>query len=171
MTEIHDVLYPPKDEDKCVSHRRYDAKERLVAWSKRQADHFLLFRVSAFREVTLENGDKLDVPETIECRFSQVDVDPDSAFADVVSYYDADGNVVKGADFDSTACGAYVYTGRELDVETDLRYNRARCYDPTPGRWIDGSPLGYDASAGDLYPYPNMTKTPDSAPGQPEDGK
>jgi len=140
MTEIHNVLYPPKDEDTRVSHRRYDAKERLVAWTARQADHFLLFRVHAFREVALENGAKLDVPETIECRFSQVDVEPDSAFTDV-TYYDADGNIVDGSNVDSTVRGEYVWTGREIDVETKLQYSGARFYDPTPGRWLAGDPL------------------------------
>ena len=76
MTEIHDFLYPPKEQDTRVSRRRYDTQERLVAWSVRQDDHFLVFRVDAFREVTLENGEKLGVPEMIQCRFSEQDIDP-----------------------------------------------------------------------------------------------
>jgi RHS repeat-associated protein len=170
MTEIHDVLYPPKEEDTRVSHRRYDAKERLIAWSTRQVDHFLVFRVNAFCEAALENGDNLDVPETIECRFSQTEVDPELAFADVVTY-DAYGNVVDGSNLDSPARGDYAWTGREFDAEIALQYNRTRCYDPTPGRWITADPLGYDASPGNLYPYPDKANTPDSAPTDvPEDG-
>ena len=74
MSDIHNVLYPPKEHDTCVSHCRYDGKERLIAWSVRDGDHFLVFRVNAFREVTLADGEKLDVPETIQCRFSEQEI-------------------------------------------------------------------------------------------------
>jgi hypothetical protein len=127
MTEIHDVLYPPKEQDPRVSHRRYDGKERLVAWSVRQDDHFLLFRVDAFREATLASGEKLDVPETIRCRFSAQDIDADAAFAEERSVsYDAYGNIETGAEFDPSLAKPYTWAGRELDAETQLQFNRAR---------------------------------------------
>jgi RHS repeat-associated protein len=31
---------------------------------------------------------------------------------------------------------AFAWTGRELDAETGLQYNRVRCFDPFVGRWI-----------------------------------
>src|SRR5262249_26231211 len=49
--------------------------------------------------------------------------------------------------------GRYGWTGRELDVETGLQYNRARYYDPASGRWISEDPLGFDAGDSNLYRY------------------
>jgi RHS repeat-associated protein len=48
----------------------------------------------------------------------------------------------------------YHYTGRELLAEEGLQYNRARCFDPSVGRWMSEDPLGYDNSEGELFPYP-----------------
>jgi RHS repeat-associated protein len=41
------------------------------------------------------------------------------------------------------------------DTEGHLTYNRARHYDPTPGRWLSEDPLGCDADDGHLHPYPS----------------
>ncbi|MBX9660814.1 MAG: RHS repeat-associated core domain-containing protein, partial [Nitrospiraceae bacterium] len=45
------------------------------------------------------------------------------------------------------------WTGRELDAETGLQYNRARYYDPKTGRWTSQDPLGFDAGDSNLYRY------------------
>ncbi len=44
------------------------------------------------------------------------------------------------------------YTGRDLDSETGLYYNRARYYDPTSGRFISEDPIGFDGG-GNFYSY------------------
>ena len=132
MSDVHNVLYPPKEHDTCVSHRRYDGKERLIAWSVRDGDHFLVFRVNAFREVTLADGEKLDVPETIHCRFSEQEIEPNTTFADECSVsHDADSN--------SELNSPYAWAGREVDADTELQYNRARWHDPTVGRWLSAN--------------------------------
>jgi RHS repeat-associated protein len=56
----------------------------------------------------------------------------------------------------------YKYTGRELDSETGLQYNRARYYDATKGRWTSQDPLGFGVDDTNLYRYvanssPNAT--------------
>jgi len=56
---------------------------------------------------------------------------------------------------DSSFRGRYAWTGRELDVESDLQYNRARYYDAVTGRWISQDPLGFDAGDSNLYRYVN----------------
>lgn len=192
MTEMHEVLYPPKESDTRVQHRRYDGKERLIAWSVRQEDYLLLFRVTSFREATLESGKTIDVPESIECRFSETDIDPDFAFTETISY-DAFGNQVTSGEKDSSMRDRYVWTGREVDLETGLRYNRARyydptpgaefdveqasqynrarCYDPTQGRWITEDALGYDASADDVYPYAAKAPVSETPTDKPEEQK
>jgi RHS repeat-associated protein len=45
--------------------------------------------------------------------------------------------------------------GRELLTEEALQYNRARCFDPSVGRWMSEDPLGYDNSEGSLFCYPS----------------
>src|SRR5213078_4888698 len=47
----------------------------------------------------------------------------------------------------------YKYTGRELDTETSLQYNRARYYDPRIGRWTSEDPKGFGAGDRNLYRY------------------
>jgi hypothetical protein len=154
MTEIHDVLYPLEETDTRVSHRRYDGKERLIAWRLRQDDHFLLFRVDVFRRVTLKSGEKLDVPETIQCRLSEYDLDPSAVFAaECAVSYDAYGNVVTGAEPDPSL-RSYTWSGGELEVELPLQCNKTRWCDPTPGRWIGEEPLGHEPRNNDFYRYP-----------------
>jgi len=147
MTEVHQVLYPPKENDTSIVHRRYDALERLVAWTVRQEEYFLVFRVESFREESRKNGKVVHVPERIECRFSHTDIDPDSAFADAVNYEAFTCG-------DSSANGLYQWDAIEPDVEVGPHYNAARCFDPTPGRWLTDNPLAFEASDDNLYRYP-----------------
>ena len=85
--------------------------------------------------------------------------------------YDAYGNITYQTPSPSTT-PLYTYTGRELDVETGLQYNRARWYDPSTGRWISQDPMGFDAGDSNLYRYVanEPTLTIDASglqPGQP----
>jgi RHS repeat-associated protein len=65
--------------------------------------------------------------------------------------YDPYGNVV----FESTRSfgDRFKYTGRELDSETALQYNRARYYDSNHGRWVSQDPMSFGAGDTDLYRY------------------
>jgi RHS repeat-associated protein len=61
---------------------------------------------------------------------------------------------------DGSAFGdRYRFTSRELDGEEALQYNRARHYDPTPGRWLDEDPMGLDAGEEHMYPYPAVSSS------------
>ena len=57
------------------------------------------------------------------------------------------------AETNSSNRGRYTWTGRELDVETALQYNRARYYDSNIGRWMGQDPLGFAAGDSNLYRY------------------
>ena len=63
--------------------------------------------------------------------------------------YDPYGNLLTHPSVSSTH---FLYTGRELDPETSLYYNRNRYYDPTLGRFISADPKGYSAGL-NLYTY------------------
>jgi RHS repeat-associated protein len=65
--------------------------------------------------------------------------------------YDAFGNIT--SETNAADRGRYAWTGRELDAETGLQYNRARYYDSTTGRWISHDPMGFDAGDSNLYRY------------------
>src|SRR5262245_51842240 len=54
---------------------------------------------------------------------------------------------------DSSFRGRYAWTGREIDTEINLQYNRARYYNAATGRWISQDPLGFDAGDSNLYRY------------------
>jgi RHS repeat-associated protein len=74
--------------------------------------------------------------------------------------YDGFGNVT--SETQPTNGDRFKWTGRELDSETGLQYNRARYYDPKTGRWISQDPVGLGAGDGNLYRYvtndtPNST--------------
>ena len=71
--------------------------------------------------------------------------------------YDAYGNIT--SETNSTYRGNYAWTGRQLDAETKLQYNRARYYDSTTGRWITQDPMGFDAGDSNLYRYVNNAPT------------
>jgi RHS repeat-associated protein len=45
----------------------------------------------------------------------------------------------------SASGNRYRFTRREIDGKEALQYNGARHYDPTPGRWLNEDPLGFDA--------------------------
>jgi RHS repeat-associated protein len=65
--------------------------------------------------------------------------------------YDGFGNIT--AETDSNYRGRYAWTGREIDVEIKLQYNRARYYDTATGRWMSQDPLGFNAGDSNLYRY------------------
>jgi RHS repeat-associated protein len=44
---------------------------------------------------------------------------------------------------DAAVADRYQYTAREYDAAAGLQYNRARCYDPTPGRWLALDPAAF----------------------------
>ncbi|MBX9680507.1 MAG: RHS repeat-associated core domain-containing protein, partial [Gemmataceae bacterium] len=69
--------------------------------------------------------------------------------------YDAWGNILQ----DDTSRGRYGWTGRELDAESELQYNRARYYDSVTGRWISQDPMGFDAGDSNLYRHVNNRPT------------
>src|SRR5581483_10792149 len=81
-------------------------------------------------------------------------VDADGDLQGTVSY-DAFGNITS----DTSARGRYGYTGREIDEEIHLEYNRARYYSPELGRWITQDPLSFDAGDSNLYRYVNNRPT------------
>ena len=65
--------------------------------------------------------------------------------------YDGWGNIT--SESDATWGGHYKWTGRELDTETNLQYNRARYYDAKTGKWTSEDPLGFGAGDSNLYRY------------------
>ena len=72
--------------------------------------------------------------------------------------YGAFGNILAG-ETSSSDRGRYAWTGRELDIETGLQYNRARYYDSHAGRWLSQDPLGFNAGDSNLYRYVNNRPT------------
>jgi RHS repeat-associated protein len=64
--------------------------------------------------------------------------------------YDAFGNMTQTG---SSYLGLYSWTGRQVDAETGLQYNRARWYDSQTGRWISEDPSRFDAGDSNLYRY------------------
>jgi RHS repeat-associated protein len=65
--------------------------------------------------------------------------------------YDVWGNII--SESAPAWGGRYKWTGREVDAETGMQYNRARFYDPRTGRWLSQDPLGFDAGDSNLYRY------------------
>jgi RHS repeat-associated protein len=49
--------------------------------------------------------------------------------------------------------GPLGWAAPRFDAETALLYNVARCYDPTPGRWVSQDPIGFEADDMNLYRY------------------
>jgi RHS repeat-associated protein len=82
--------------------------------------------------------------------------DSTGALKDTISY-DGYGKVTNQTD--PTWTGRYTYTGRELDTETALQYNRRRYYDPATARWITEDPIGFAAGDSNLYRYVNNAPT------------
>jgi RHS repeat-associated protein len=84
--------------------------------------------------------------------------DHDGAPVNTIAY-DPWGNVLSQTAGGVDELGRYAWTGREVDVETGLQYNRARYYDPSTGRWLNQDPLGFDAGDSNLYRYVNNAPT------------
>jgi RHS repeat-associated protein len=84
--------------------------------------------------------------------------------ASVVNHivYDAFGKTV--SETDTAIAHLYGYTGRELDKETGLQYNRARYLDLVLARFISQDPIGFNAGDANLYRYvgnePTMATDP-----------
>ncbi|MEI6368009.1 MAG: RHS repeat-associated core domain-containing protein, partial [Planctomycetota bacterium] len=83
-------------------------------------------------------------------------VDSTGAVVDALAY-DAYGNII--SETDATYRGRYAWTGREIEAEVHLQFNRARFYDPALGRWISQDPMGFDAGDSNLYRYVNNAPT------------
>ena len=83
--------------------------------------------------------------------------------------YDGLGNVTSEAQ--PSVGDRFKWTGRELDSETGLQYNRARYYDSKTGRWISQDPIGFSAGDANLYRYvrnqADMFKDPSGAYANP----
>jgi RHS repeat-associated protein len=73
--------------------------------------------------------------------------------ASVVNHivYDAFGKTV--SETDAAIAHLYGFTGRELDKETGLQYNRARYLDLVLARWISHDPIGFAGGDANLYRY------------------
>jgi RHS repeat-associated protein len=84
--------------------------------------------------------------------------------ASVVNHivYDAFGKTV--SETDAAIAHLYGYTGRELDKETGLQYNRARYLDLVLARWISQDPISFGGGDANLYRYvsnhPTMATDP-----------
>jgi RHS repeat-associated protein len=53
----------------------------------------------------------------------------------------------------SPGVGPFGWAAPGIDADTAFLHNVARCYDPTPGRWVDQDPLGFDGDDRNLYSY------------------
>jgi len=56
-----------------------------------------------------------------------------------------------GDDLDEAA--VFAFDGRDLDPGEELQNHFMRHCDPTPGRWIDKSPVGCEARDENVRPY------------------
>jgi RHS repeat-associated protein len=74
--------------------------------------------------------------------------------------YDSFGNVISG-DTDLTR---YLFTGRELDDQTGLQYNRARWYDEATGSWTSPDPIDFNGQTANLYTYVGNAPTAKADP-------
>jgi RHS repeat-associated protein len=63
--------------------------------------------------------------------------------------FDAFGNLNTSS---GSLANPFQYIGRDFDPETSLRYNRARYYDSTIGRFMSEDPIGF-AGSFDFYAY------------------
>jgi RHS repeat-associated protein len=71
--------------------------------------------------------------------------------------YDGFGNVTN--ETNSAIGDRWKFTGRELDSETGLQFNRARYLDQKTGRWTSQDPLGFEARDVNLYRYVGNSPT------------
>jgi RHS repeat-associated protein len=51
----------------------------------------------------------------------------------------------------------------KFDLATGLQNNRHRHYDPTPGRWLDESRVGYERDDVNVTPYVGLDSSRDIA--------
>ena len=65
--------------------------------------------------------------------------------------YDSFGNVVSQIGFNTRS--RYMYTGRELDVETGLQFHRARYFGSLIGRFVSEDPIRLSAGDSNIYRY------------------
>jgi RHS repeat-associated protein len=63
--------------------------------------------------------------------------------------YDSFGNTTNSS---GPLTNFFRYTGRELDTESDLYFNRARYYDPSSGRFLREDPIGFEGG-NNFYKY------------------
>ena len=63
--------------------------------------------------------------------------------------YDAFGNIAVST---GSVANPYLYTGRDEDSETELRYYRARYFDPAIGRFLSEDPIGFSGGV-NFYEY------------------
>src|SRR5262249_49862656 len=64
--------------------------------------------------------------------------------------YDGFGNATETQ---ATNGDRFKWTGRDLDTETGLQFNRARYYDPKGGRWTTQDPVGFAGGSTNIYAY------------------
>jgi RHS repeat-associated protein len=75
---------------------------------------------------------------------------------EIVSY-DGFGNALSMSD---PPADRYHFTGRDLASVTAMQYNRARYFDPKPGRWLTEEPPDLDAPDPNVYRFVASTRTP-----------
>ncbi|MCR9204488.1 MAG: RHS repeat-associated core domain-containing protein, partial [Halobacteriovoraceae bacterium] len=73
-----------------------------------------------------------------------------SAFGELASINDKDGNDISS---NPHITPYFAYTAREYDQETGLMYYRARCYDPSLGRFLTEDPIEFAAGDSNFYRY------------------
>jgi RHS repeat-associated protein len=106
----------------------------VTSGSTPTASWYLPDRLGSIRNITDANGNPVD---TIT--------------------YDGFGNVTN--ETNTTAGDRWKFTGRELDNETGLQFNRARYYNGPDGRWTSQDPLGFGAGDENLYRYVDNSPT------------
>jgi RHS repeat-associated protein len=74
-----------------------------------------------------------------------------AAPAESVVRYDGFGNRITAASDEVTA--SWCDTPQEQDADPDWQYNRARWYDPSPGRWMAEDPVRFAADDLNLCRY------------------
>ena len=85
----------------------------------------------------------------------------------ITSLANGSGTLTQSYTFDSfgkqtassgSVVNAFQYTGRELDSETGLQFNRARYYDQTIGRFLSEDPIRFEGGV-DFYAYVGNSPT------------
>ena len=77
---------------------------------------------------------------------------PDSS--ETVSTGSQDRPAREGPDGISEEANLIRFTGLDYDPDSELLFQQARSYDPTPGRWLDEEPIAFAASDANLRRYP-----------------